>query len=257
MEQNLFTINKEDLPSKMYEIVLQEPTFEDRKTAIKRMPSNPNSNPGYDVTHLLLSMSIHSVNGQLVQDDPKDPIYKIRYLPPEDTQYLISVFIEAFTLNEELSDTAKRISELHQSKPGYTVRLDKSDMPTESFGVSFRVPTTGMQMEVEREYPGAGCGYSSEEMLFCYCLTHIDDKPIENKPKDYISIIYDWPHVDAQFAMGVFLNLCFLNQEGQNSAKSLGKTLRRNAKKDESLKSTPGDTTIRRGKTTPSAAPEQ
>ena len=58
MEQNKFTINKEDLPSKMYDIVLQEPTFEDRKTAIKRMPTNPNSNPGYDVTHLLLSMSI-------------------------------------------------------------------------------------------------------------------------------------------------------------------------------------------------------
>jgi hypothetical protein len=251
MSRELFTIEANDLPSKMYTLVLQEPTFEDRRIAMKRMPANPDSNVGYTVEHLLLSMSIYSVNGERVDDHPKDPIYKVRYLPPEDTQFLISVFLEAFTLNDELGDEARRLSEQFQTRPGTVCRIDQDLMPTQKFSVSFRVPTTGDQIDIDRDYPGAGCGYSSEEMLFAHSISHIDDKIVDEKPKDLISFLNDWSHVDAQFAMAVFLNLCFLNKEKQNNAKMLGKGLRKNMQKEDPSKSMSTATRTTRGKASP------
>lgn len=240
-----FVIEADQMPSKTYSVTLLEPTFRDRRDASKRMPANPEARIGYSIEQLLLAMCIEGINGHVLRMDPSDPISKIKQMPPDDLQFLIAVFLEAFTLNEELAEDARALSESLKDGIRKNYTIPKEKMPNESFSITFAAPTTGMQIEVERRYPGAdsGCGYSSEEMLFASCITHLDGVPVEeSKPKDTITFIDDWTHIDVQYAMGVFINLCYINREQRMSAKNLGKLLRTNDKPTSTTTLTPSDT---------------
>lgn len=226
--RELIIIEASELPSGKYQIGLVEPTFKDRRDAARRLPSNPDSRVGYSLEQLLLSMSILEVNNQPVREDPRDPICNIRYLAPEDSQYLLTTFLEAFTLSEELADDVRAFSKELKDSSNIIYTIPKDKMPCGLFSVTFRAPSTGDQIDIDRRYPGAdsNCGYSSEEMLFAAMLTHIDGKEITERPKEIISIIDSWFHIDAQYALAAFLNINYLNKEQRLSAKDLGKQLR-------------------------------
>jgi hypothetical protein len=227
-----FVIDAGALPSKKFSVTIEEPTFKDRRDAAKKLPSNPDSKIGYSLEQLLLSMSISKINNRPIKEDPRDPIYNIRGFSPEDTQFLLTTFLEAFTLNDELADDVRNLSQdlrANNTNNIYTIPSDR--MPNQLFSVTFGCPTTGDQIDIERKYPGAdsNCGYTAEELLFAAMVTHVDGKEV-SPTKDYISLLDEWTHIDAQYALGVFLNLCYINREERNAAKELGKSLRKNVK---------------------------
>jgi len=251
MERNIITIEADQLPSKKLAIGLVEPTFRDRRDAAKRIPVNADARVGYSLEQLLLSMSIVQINGRQLREDPRDPICNIRYLKPEDSQYLLTAFLEAFTLTEELSAEVKQLSQTLKDLHTPTYTIPKDRLPNELFSVTFKSPTTGDQIDIDRRYPGAdaGCGFSSEEMLFAACITAIDGKQVET-PKDIISLCDSWPHIDFQYCMGVFLNLVFIDREQRHDAQSLGKQLRRKKETEDFSTVKSADSTTAKPKAT-------
>jgi hypothetical protein len=81
-------------------------------------------------------------------------------------------------------------------------------------------------MSLERKYPGndSNCGYTFEEMLFAASLTHIDGVPVDS-PRDVITLLDEWRHIDAQFALTVFINAVTIDRQEVKDAKHLGKLL--------------------------------
>ena len=232
-----FTIEASQLPSKLYSVTLEEPTFKDRRDAAKKLPSNPDSKIGYSLEQLLLSMCITQIDGRPIKTDPRDPIYNIRGFSPEDTQFLLTIFLEAFTLNDDLADDVRLLSEeLKKDNTSGIYTIPKERMPNQEFSVTFKCPTTGDQIDIERKYPGAdsNCGYTSEELLFAAMISHVEGVAVPES-KDYISLLDGWTHIDAQYALGVFLNLCYISKEKRSTAKELGKSLR---SKGKDIKST-------------------
>ncbi len=226
-QEQLYTIEAASIPSRSYSVSFREPLFKDRREASRRMP-NDDVNLGYTIEQLLLSSCLEQVNGQPYQMVPRDPIAKLRELPPADTQFLVAVFLEMFTLNEELAEEVKALSEELRSQGKAVYTIPKEAMPSGLFSISFKQPTTGDQIDADRRYPGAesNCGYSMEEMLFASSLSHINGELVQ-LPKDTISLLDPWTHLDAQFALAVFLNLCFIDRSTRMAAKDLGKQLRR------------------------------
>jgi hypothetical protein len=220
-----FTISAESMPTKSYSVTFREPLFKDRREASRRYPGQQ---AGYSMEELLLATCITGINNQPFPPIPRDPIQNYKELPLVDGQYLLAVFLGMFTLDQELSDQAKELGTKFKLTPSFNNCVNKEDMPLKEFSVSFRPAQAYDRIENDRRYPGANsnCGYSLEEMLFADCITAVDGEPISNKPKDVISLIDDWKHIDAQFAIAVFINTVTIDENDTKQAKSLGKSLR-------------------------------
>lgn len=225
-EAQLYTIEAANLPSRAHSVTFREPLFKDRREASRRMPPD-DTNIGYSLEQLLLATCIEGIDGHSYPPIPRDPISKLRDFSPADTQFLVAVFLEMFTLGDELSETVKSLSEELKSGIGMSYTIPKEYMPSGNFSVTFRGPTTGDQIDTDRRYPGAdsNCGYSLEEMLFASSLTHVNGEAVEPQ-KDPIVVLDPWTHIDAQFALSVFLNVSFIDRNTRAGAKSLGKQLR-------------------------------
>jgi hypothetical protein len=220
-------IEAQDLPTKSFSILLEEPSFEIRRDAAKRMPSNPEAKAPFSLEQAMLAMSIKEYDGVPIPKDLKDPIDVIKNMMPKDLQCLLSIFIEAFTLTDDVADEAKRIAEQLMKSTAPVYVIEKSIMPTQKFSVSFRRPTANDEFEANRKYPGAAAqpGYSREEMIMSACITHIDGKLVE-ETKNSIDLLNEWDHIDAQFLLGVFLSVAYLDQEDRSKAVELGKKFR-------------------------------
>lgn len=231
-ERATLLIEAHDMPTRLFSILLEEPNFEIRRDAAKRMPSNPESRAPFSLEQAMLAMSIKEYDGVAVPKDLKDPIDVIKNMTPKDLQYLLTIFVEAFTLTDDVADEAKRVAEALMKEAKSVYVLEKDIMPTQKFSLSFRRPTANDEFEANRKYPGAAAqpGYTREELILASCITHIDGKPVEEL-KNPIDRLNDWDHIDAQFALGVFLSVSYLDQEDRSKAADLGKKFRTRDKK--------------------------
>lgn len=242
---NFYTIAASELPTGACSIGIEEPTFKVRREAAKRMPSNPDSNPGFSLEQVMLAMSIKEINGNPIPANLRDPLDTIKNLMPKDVQFLLRFYVTAFTLTDELADDCKTLADNLMKQPTPTLVIPKEEMPTESFSVSFRRPSTSDEISINKRYPGAASqpGYTKEEMLMAYCITAVDGKPVDES-KAVIDLLDDWDHIDAQFALGVFLNLSYMDAEDGVRATELGKKFRRKGKRssESSTKTTKSTT---------------
>jgi hypothetical protein len=228
MSPNIFTIPPEKLPSKAFSITFKEPTFGDRREVTRRFPAG--SRPGYTLEQMLLATSITAINGQDIEKGiPRDPTYILREMPQVDEQYLRSVFMSMFAIDDEQVSQTREIGlKLRATfSPQYTIT--RGEMPSHLLSVTFANITAGERMQLERVYPGvdSNCGYSFEEMLFASSITAVDGNPVEKlKPKDAITLLDSWSHLDAQFAISVYVNTVMIDREDAEDAKALGKSLR-------------------------------
>lgn len=220
-----FTLPADKLPSCQVALTFREPMFQDRREVTRRFSPNQ----GYSLDELLVSTCLVAVNGQELSAQPQDPMDILRELPQADEQYVLLVFLSMFTLDEELSEVARQIGTKFKLVLEQQHTITRDQMPSKSYSVTFRKLTSGERMKLERRYPGSdsNCGYSFDEMLFAYSVTAIDGNPVEAvNPKDVISTLDDWTHLDFQFASTVFLNAVTVDRDDANEAKQLGKSLR-------------------------------
>jgi hypothetical protein len=228
MSPNIFTIPPEKLPSKVFSISFREPTFGDRREVTRRFPAG--SRPGYSLEQMLLACSVTAVNDQAIDKSvPRDPLHILREMPQLDEQYIRSVFLAMFAIDDEMVSQTRELGLRLRATYAAQYTISKADMPSHLFSVTFANLSSGERMELERVYPGAdsNCGYSFEEMLFAASITAIDGQAVErHKPKDAINLLDDWPHLDAQFAISVYVNTVMIDREDAEDARTLGKHLR-------------------------------
>lgn len=241
----LLHITADEIPSKTFNIDIREPTFKDRLVANKRVPEN--SNLGYSISQLMLSMCVEKINGKPIKAHPKDPISNIRPMTTRDQQFCIAVFSGAFFLDEELVEDIKSLAEElrnQDNRESFTISADR--MPNENLSITFKCPSTGNQIDLDRKYPGnnQSCGYSFEEYLFAHLITHINGEEVDAS-SDAMSRLYTWPNIDAEFAVSTFLQMNFIDKEIREQANTLGKKWRsreRGTKKPSKQKATTTDT---------------
>ena len=229
-----FTIESEEMPSKSVSVTFVEPTFKDRREASKRYPTS--ERVGYSMEELLLSMCLTGFNGTPFSSAPRDPINYLRELNHADGQYLLSTFLSMFTLDVDQAKETKEIGFKMKISPETTHSVKKGILPVSGKSFTFLTPTLGDRMHLDQIYPGAdsNCGYTLEEMMFSAALTNIDGDTVE-PTKDYIARIDDWPHLDAQFALAIFLGTVTIDKADDAKAKSLGKSLRSKTKDTKPL----------------------
>ena len=220
------TIPKDAFPSGQYEVTLKAPTFKDRVLARKKHPGE-DSRCGYTVQDLLCAMCLHSVNGREVPQGPFEVIDRLKQIPLADSQFLLTVFLSTFTVDEELAAKAKELADKFRSQGTQQCTIPAVDMPTGGFSVTFVEPVMEDSMRLERLYPGenSNCGYSFEEMVFADSIIAVDGNPVR-KTNDPIQLIMDWNHLDAQFACAVFLKVAYIDQQRGREGERLGKSLR-------------------------------
>jgi hypothetical protein len=244
----IFTINAEEMPSKSVSVSFKEPSFADRREASRRYPTA--SRVGYSMEELLLAMCLTGFNDNPLPAVPTDPIQYLKQLPHIDGQYLFSTFLSMFTLQEDQAKSAKELGTKMKISADSTHSIPQGVLPVEGTSVSFHAPTLGNRMDLDRAYPGAdsNCGYSLEEMLFAACIDTVDGDPKPNN-KEHIAVLDHWTHLDAQYALAVFISAVTIDKEEDNSARTLGKSLRDKTKavsqkstKVSSSKTSKGDT---------------
>lgn len=219
------TIPADAFPSQKVEVVLREPLFLDQMEAVRRHPSR-NEKVGYSQQELLCSMCIESINGAKMYN-PADPMSAMSQLAHDDAQFLMAVFLSTFTLDEELDNFAKTIADRVRTSGKTVCVITTEEMPSGSRSVSFSLPSLGDRVAVERRYPGeeSNCGYSFEHLFLAYRLETIDGQPLP-KVKEPIDLIRDWPLLDVQFTLAVFLKCAAIDNSKWDSAKAMGKDFR-------------------------------
>lgn len=240
--EELLDIPKEEMPSKTASVALREPTFKDRVEANKRVPDD--SNAGYSIPQLMVSMCMKKVNGKPVGFKAQDPVANIRPFRTQDQQFIISVFSGAFYLDDELVEDVKSLAdELRNQdvKETYTIPSDRT--PTGTVSVTFRVPTTGDQIDLDRRYPGHNqqVGYTFEEFFFANLITHINGEELKNQ--DGLSAMFEWSNIDAEYCLAVFIQMNFIDREMREKANELGKKWRRRERSKPSNSKSQEDTT--------------
>lgn len=218
-------IPRDMFPSGRYDVEMREPLFRDRVLARRRHPGE-DSRCGYTVQDLLCAMCLVSVNGQKVPEGPFPVIDRLKGVPVADLQFLMSVFLSAFTVDEELAERAKELGEQFRRSAATTYVIPAEQMPSGKFSVTFTEAVMEDVMRLERAYPGENaCGYAFEELVFADSIVAIDGEPVK-KPRDPVELIMDWPHLDAQFAYAVFLKVCYIDAQRGREGERLGKSLR-------------------------------
>ncbi len=244
-----FTIEKEQLPSKLYSITFREPTYGDYRQARKRYPveryaGDPNGKVPYSMEELLFALSIEAIDGDKLIANPRDIVERLNPFPIPDRQFLLALYIEMFFISRDQAQGARDLAEKLAIEPLSSYTVSPNQLPSGKYGIKFRAPNTGTQMEVDRRYQGPSQnGCSLEEMLFAYCLTNINGQEVV-PAKDIVSILDDWEIADVQWASTLFINMFTIGEEQSQEAKKLAKSLK------ESLLAPSGDvkstTTTRR-----------
>ena len=224
MSISAIVVEKNEIPSGLYQVVLQEPTFEDRKNIGKRMPGDK---VGYTLEEAMTANSILSIDGRPIAKSPKDPIYNLSLFQNVDAQFLVEVFLETYFPNEEDQIRAKNLSAEQRKTLDSTgvFNIPKEYMPSGKFGMSFRRAKLQDKIEAKRLYNiDPSNGYNSEDLMFALQLEHIEGQTL---PKERtVDIFNEFSLLDYSFAFLVFMNACFLGREAQEQASVLGKRKR-------------------------------
>jgi hypothetical protein len=223
------TIPAAHFPSGNYEVILREPLFKDRREANRRHPGEE-SRVGYTLQELLCAMCLHSVNGQEFDDSVMDIMERLRGIPHLDGQFLIAVFVSTFTMDAELIQQAKEVADGFIQSGQMVCTIPEKVLPSHKHTVSFQRPSLGGRMDLERIYPGedSNCGYTFEELFFSSSLVSIDGEPVPGRrtANALIETLDNWTHLDAQFAMSVFVRSVSIDRERMQTASQLGKDYR-------------------------------
>jgi hypothetical protein len=228
----LITIEKDQIPSKSFSILLKEPTFGDWREARKRYPY-PGQNqpsPGYSVEELLFALSFVGVNGKEFDNNARDVIDRLSNLSIEDKQFLLIAFMEGYFMSPAEARVARQQAQnLALGAPTLSYTLAKDFLPSNLHTVTFTRPNTGTQMSADRSHQGPETnGCSLEEMLMSICITHIDGVEIDRTAKkDPVAILDPLPIMDVQVANLIFINMFTIDDAQTESAKTLGKQLGR------------------------------
>jgi hypothetical protein len=241
MSLTTFTIEKDQLPSKLYSITFRKPLFRDYRNARKRFPSD--QRVPYSLEELLFAMCMEGVNGNQLVTTPRDMAERLDPFPIADRQFLLTLFIEMFFLSKDQSKAAEEIADglLVKSYTG-AVGIKAQETPSQEVSFIFNPPNTGVQMEVDRQYQGISqSGATLEETLMAFCINTMNGMPVEEKPKDIISLLDEVEIADVQFAAVVFVNTFTIDNDGVQKAKKLAQLLKPN--KSSSKVSSTGKTT--------------
>lgn len=224
--QELLHIPSDEMPTGLFSVDIAEPTFKERVEATKRVPEN--SNMGYSMPQLMLSMCLKKVANKKVTFQNKDPIANIRPMGTRDQQFIVSVFTGAFFLDEELVEDVKSLAnELRGLDKQEFYTIPSSRIPSGTVSVSFKTPSTGNQIDLDRRYPGNNqqVGYSFEEFYFANLITHINGEEVDKKVSP-IDMLQTWSNLDVEYAVAVFLQMNFIDKEVRDKATELGKKWR-------------------------------
>ena len=242
-KEELLHIPAEEMPSGLFSVDLLEPTFKERVEATKRVPEN--SNLGYSVPQLMVSMCLRKINNSPVSFAHKDPIANIRPMSTKDQQFIIAVFTGAFYLDEELVEDVKDLSsELRKMDVKEFYTIPKERTPNQLLNVSFRAPTTGDQIDLDRRYPGNNqqMGYTFEEFFFANLITHVNGEEV-NKKENAIDRMMNWTNLDVEYCVACFLQMNFIDKEIREKATSLGKKWRNRERSTKRSSKSTEDTT--------------
>lgn len=221
----VITIPAQSFPSQKVEVVLREPLFSDQMEASRRHPGR-NERVGYSQQELLCALCIEAINGAKVYN-PTDPMTAMGELAHEDAQYLMAVFLATFTLDEELDNYAKTLADRVRDGGKRVCTIGLKEMPSGERAVSFSLPSLGDRVAVERRYPGedSNCGYSFEHLFLAHRLETINGEALP-KVKEPIDLLRDWPLLDLQFTLAVFLKCAAIDNSKWDDAKAMGKDFR-------------------------------
>jgi len=240
--EELLEISKDEMPSGKISVSLREPTFKDRVEANKRVPDD--SNMGYSIPQLMVSMCMKKVNNKEVGFKPQDPVSNIRPFPTRDQQFIISVFSGAFYLDDDLVEDVQSLADElrnQDAREAYTIPSDRT--PTGNLSVTFRVPSTGDQIDLDRRYPGHNqqVGYAFEEFLFANLITSVNGEQLGKN--DGLSEMFKWKNIDAEYCLAVFIQMNFLDQETRRKANDIGKKWRTRERSSAKTSKSQEDTT--------------
>lgn len=229
VEEDLITIDKEDIPSGKYSLSFATPRYEDYYKVRRIYPySNQagQTNPPFSVEELLIAQQMRMFNDVKLPDTPQDLSERLKPFSIEDLQYLVLVFIEAYFIDSETAKSARLLADTLRSSESLVKSIDRKQLPMQSHSITFHTPNKGTNMEVERRYQGAqASGCTLEEMMTAFCIGTVDGIPVD-QPKDIVSIFNSWPIVDVQYLVLVFVNTFTMDDNGASKAKELGKKLR-------------------------------
>ncbi len=220
----MIRIAAEKLPSKQYSISFNEPTYGTYRSARRLYPER-DRNP-YSVEELMLAQSMQEINDQPLDAQPRDMVDRLEPFPIRDRQFLTVAITEAFFMSKDQAKAAKAIAENLTKQYQPTYRIPKGRFPSPNLSIEFRTPSTGVQFAADQKYTGmAEMGCSLEEFLLAYCLSAVNDVPVEH-PKDVISVLDEWDIADVQFAATVFINMFTIDESDMDDAKKLGGELK-------------------------------
>ncbi len=100
--------------------------------------------------------------------------------------------------------------------------LDADKIPSKSFSVSFREPLFEDRIAAQRAAGTDEKNGTVQELLLSLCLTAINGQPLNTVPRDPMSYYRDMKHLDAQFLLGVFTSMFYLQKEDGDRARQLG-----------------------------------
>lgn len=227
----LVKIGKEELYYAKKDFYFQRPTFQDYSHVWKLYPSATRDNPegpGYQFEEFLAAYCLRNADGTEPDSSPADAITRFDELDNVDRQALVNIFTSAFMLDQQGQDEAEMLAEelLSADRAGLEFTLLNDNLPLQSCSLTFRRLSSAVKMHVDRTYTSEkvnGCQYP--DMLMLTCLSHVDGKAVEN-PRNVLPLVYPYELIDVQYAVSVFTRMFFLDNEGRDKAKKLGKNLR-------------------------------
>lgn len=226
VEEKIMRVPAEDIPSGKFSVGFAVPSYEDYNRARRNYPYTGQQNAPYSVEELLFAQQLREANGQILPPAPHDLSERLKGFLIEDLQFLTLAFIEGFLIDNEAARLARTLAEQLKSSPALSKTINANQLPQKSHSITFHTPNKGTNMEVERRYQGASVnGCTLEEMMTAFCIATLDGEEIKPS-KDVISLFYDWPIVDVQFVVLVFVNLFTMDDTGANKARELGKRFR-------------------------------
>ena len=228
---SLVKVASGSLPFYKGEVYFVRPLFQDYSKAWKLFPGesreNPNG-PGYQFEEFLAALCLRNADGLEPDKSPADAIKRFDKFDNKDRQALVNIFLGAFVLDQSLQDEAETYANelLATDNAALEYTIPAEHLPMQSASFTFRRLSSGSQMHVSRSFTSEkvnGCSYG--DLLMLTCLSHINDKPIEN-PRNPLAEVYDLDLLDVQYVGAVFVTMFALDIKQRQEAVNVGKTLR-------------------------------
>ena len=228
---NIVKVASGNLPFHKGDVYFVRPLFQDYSKAWKLFPGesreNPNG-PGYQFEEFLAALCLRNADGTEPDKSPADAIKRFDSFDNKDRQALVNIFLGAFVLDQSLQDEAETYANelLATDSAALEYTIPAEHLPMQSASFTFRRLSSGSQMHVSRSFTSEkvnGCSYG--DLLMLTCLSHINDKPIDN-PRNPIAEVYDLDLLDVQYVGAVFVTMFALDIKQRQEAVNVGKTLR-------------------------------